>query len=294
VPWRARSELYGRTEDILPELIGKIVRRVASADDLIRYCYEGEKRALRITRKFVSTSLRNRVIGANLASEELANDRERLQGFRHKRYPIILIGLRVENRTLVDLPEFCCDLIEFLESATLGCAVVIDGHVALNPEIGTAIFPSDSEERASKAPVQVEREIVALLSERFKGKRVDLVNNIGVPMRRALFWCLNSDFFVAIGGTGLAKYRWVCDRPGLILTNRKGTSYGDMRIWEPPVMEEATPVKILSAKYVQDMPGAPPLVDRLNKGHGGDEFFYNFVVDRKAVFDEVEQLLRRD
>ncbi len=286
------SELYGRTEDILPELQRKIIRHIKTPDELIRYCYTHRKFILHITRRYVARDLRSRILRANLNSTQLDADRLLLNDISRRGHIVVLLGLRVENRTLVNLPEFCLHLSEFLHRESGGCAIVLDGHVSLNPEVGSKIFAGDSEHRASKSPVEVEREIAQLLVERL-GDRIQIVNNIGAPMRRALFWCVNARFFVAIGGTGLAKYRWVCNKPGLIITNKKGVNYGDMRIYQPPIMEEDTPLDFVRLEDVEDDPDAPLLVDRIDRGAGGEAFFYNFRVNEIGVFSAVRQLLNR-
>jgi hypothetical protein len=65
----------------------------------------------------------------------------------------------------------------------------------------------------SEQPIDVERRITAYLRDKFKGRPVGFIDNIGAPMSHSIFWCHYSDFFVTFYGTGLAKYRWAATKP---------------------------------------------------------------------------------
>jgi hypothetical protein len=285
------SEIYGRTEDIFPELDGKLYRDIADHVQLIRWCYNNNRCLLRITRTFVATALRHRILSVNLESHLLDADRARRDDFDRRKYPIVLIGLRVENRTLVDLAGYCHRLAELLLERTGGCVMVIDGHVGLNPEVGRHIPESTREDRASVSPLEVERELVRGLRDRFADSNLKIVENVGVPIRQSIYWCMESNFFVAIGGTGLAKYRWVCNKPGLVLTNQSGLSGGAMYIYQAPIMEEAEPIWFLDKKCVVDRPGAVPVIPF--EHNPPEPFWVNFTIDEAESFRLVESLLDR-
>lgn len=284
-PSEGNVEVYGKVEELFPELAGKIERSVFNRDALIRRNYTERRCVLRATRESVSRRLADRVVEVNLQGPGLEPERERLEAIRAKGWPIVLVDLRIENRTLVDLPGFCTHLIEFLIGETGGVAVVLAGH--------SGAYVGDVDRKAQKPPAAAQKEIVAELIRNFAGRQVELIDTVGTGMRRTVFWSHHAHFFVAPWGASLATYRWVCNKPGLIMASRynlhHGSGQGDIYSSQE-VREDPTPVTYLAEEFVKDDAESPRLSSWM---HGGQapESFYNFRVDERAVFAEVSRLL---
>lgn len=285
------SEIYGRTDEIFPELRGKIQRDIADIDSLIRHVYLKNRCIAHVTGLHVSSDLRERILRTNLDHRIPVLDRQKLSEIKNKRQIILVIGLRVENRTVVNLAEFCINIVKFIVSRVRGCTIVIDGHSALNPECGGAMFRSYQEELAETAPQIVEKNIANIVSKYYEDdENVCIIDNIGMPIRQSIFWCCHASFFVAISGSGLAKYRWVCNTPGLIITTKEGLkTNGEIRIYESPVMESSSPLRFLEPEFVEDMPNAPTLVPL--PGDQPLEWNWNFNVKEEGVFTHLSAML---
>ena len=89
-------------------------------------------------------------------------------------------------------------------------------------------------------------------------------------------------------GRNLAKLRWACNRPGLVLSSRANLdSRDDLHIYDAPrYIENATPMTYIDAACVTDRPDAPRLVPI----GAGNPYFANFSVDMDAVLDTFDRV----
>ena len=268
------GELYGPIDVLFPELSGKVERGIRSGAQLAAHAYEKGMFVLRATDAFVSASLRRRILarvdGLPVAREVRATLRELGDPMA------IVIGLRVENRTLSDPGGALGSLVEFLANRYPGLVVVFDGHNS-RVEGETVLLGSHGEERARRRPIDVERELVARLRAAHAGRPVTILDTIGAPMSASLAWTAASDGFISIWGASLAKYRWVCNKPGFVLSNRTNLSQRDaLHIYSAPQhMEDPTPVLFVDPGLVPDEPDAVLLVDTAP----GDPGLHNFRLD---------------
>ena len=284
-------EIYGRTEELFPETEGRVNRSLTTADSLARYAYLNGVCLLRTTASYVTRRLYTRIIATNLAQPSLALERARLRTIRDRKCPLVLLGLRVENRTVVDLPGFCVGLIEFMLSEAGQVAVVIDGHNSADTHTHgvEAVYNSEYQQFAKEQPIDVERRVVSELTAKFRDKNVMLIDNIGASMAHSLFWSSRSDFFVTFYGTGLAKYRWASNKTGLIVTSQWTLHHqGHLHIYEDEYLEDPSPLVFLPEEYVEDLPDAPLLISQ----PGDPPARWNFRVNMQGLFKEVRQFMR--
>lgn len=110
-------------------------------------------------------------------------------------------------------------------------------------------------------------------------------------MRESLFWVSRSHFFISVYGAGLAKYRWVCNKPGLLLTGEWNLRHReDLRIYESDQYMEAPEMMThIKEHEVRDELNAE-LLQRPELHADGS--VANFHVDLDAVFREFRNLLR--
>ncbi len=256
----AASEMWGRLDVLFPVLQGRVERGVRNGAQLTERAYRDALTLLRPCTTFVSRALAARIIAVNEA--EAAGAAETYAGLRAEGYRIVMLGLRVENRTIVDQEDFFRALIGFLHARVPRLAVVIDGH---NAAPGAAIYRSHGEPRASRPPAQVEREMLAGLRAAFaETPGVRILDTIGAPIGASLFWCNRAAFFVTPWGAGLAKYRWICNRPGVVTagpTFLRRSGQDTVHLYDSPsFMEAPTALLLTGPDDAEDAPEAPMLV----------------------------------
>jgi GSCFA family len=276
------GETFGKLEALFPAFEGK-VRRFSGLPALIRQAYSEHRSLVRVAPQHVTRRLAERVVEVNTSGAELDPDRRLVEAIKAKGWPIVLLDLRIENRTLVDLPAFCAHLVEFLIAETGGAAIVFGGH--------TGSYESPMDAKSKRSPLDAQKEITAELLSKFAQRSVELVDIVGTGMKRAIFWSHHADFFIAPWGASLVLYRWLCNKPGLIMTSQWNLEHGrgpGTDIYSTPrFMESPTPVAYLSKEHVEDAPDAPM---EFWTDHASSSM-HNFRVDESAVFDEVRRLL---
>jgi len=250
------TEFYGPIDVLFPEIAGRVRRGFADHRALIRYAYENHLILFRATRERVGDGLRRRVMGyaAHHAPAVQAAGRT------------LLIGLRVENRTVTDLQALCALVIEEAlrthSDPTRPLTVVFDGHNARGDTRSDETISSYREGTATQSPLAVERSVVDAMRQRFAGQPVTLLDTLGEPLVVSLAWAQACDGFVALWGAGLAKYRWVANKPGFIISSRWNLEKkGDLHLYDVEAfMEVPTPVVFVPSDVMHDLPSAPMLV----------------------------------
>jgi hypothetical protein len=285
------SEKFGRLDDLYPELIGKMNRAHRTDASFVEYAYGSGRFIIRIGDRRVTRDLARRIIRVSERDRGLSSQRRRYRRVHASRAPVVALGLRTENRTLRDLPGFYVRVIQRVLQRAPAMTAVLDGHNGDSVGSGGRIYPSHFESMAKTPPLKVEREIVSRLQTSFDGE-VEIIDNVGASISTSIFWIRRSHFFIAPWGAWLAKARWVCNKPGIILTSKWNLRHRhDLHIYDSePDIENPSPVHFVAEEFVTDRPDAPVL-------YLGPNFVpesnYNFDVDEQAVFAAVEQYLDR-
>ena len=276
------AELYGPIDALFPELSGKVERGLRTGADLAAHAYARGLFVLRATDEFVSQALRQRILGHVDGLAVTQRVRDTLAGLGPP--VVIVIGLRVENRTLADLGGTLGRLVGFLAGRYPGLVVVFDGHNA-RVEGEAVLLGSHGEDAARRRPIDVERELVSGRRASQAGQPVTILDTIGAGMATSLTWTAASDGVVSIWGASLAKYRWVCNKPGFVLSNRTNLLHREaLHIYDAPrYMEDPTPVTFVDPELVTDMPEAMRLVE----GAPGDRALDNFRLDLDGVLPAI-------
>lgn len=287
-----QTELWGPIDQLFPELRDRVDRSAPHADFAIRNSYETGRCLVRITSLYVTAGLRARLRHQVERHPSYAEVRQIIAGRARSNAPVILVGLRVENRTLVDLLDFCEELLEVISAAFPGAIIVLDGHNSGNDG---RVIVSHGELGARRPPLEVERQIAGHLRRLQVGRDVTVVDTLGAPIQTSLAWCEHSDCFFSVWGASLAKYRWACNKPGLVVTSHwNRTQRGDLHIYNSPtVMETPSDLTFVAADIVQDVPEAALLVD----AGPGQPSYFNFDIDHEKVISQfallVESAMRR-
>ena len=270
-------EFYGPIDALFPEIAGCVRRGFADQRALTRYAYENRIILFRAARERVSAGLRRRVTAQASSNAPAIPAAGR----------VLLIGLRVENRTVTDLDALCALVIEESMRLHPGCTVVFDGHNARGDTSSDETFDSHNERNASRSPLAVERGVVQAMRQRFAGQSVTVLDTLGEPLAVSLAWSQACDGFVALWGAGLAKYRWVANRPGLIVTSRWNLeNRDDLHLYDAETyMENPTPLVFVPGDVVLDLPSAPMLVPFEQAS------YKNFTYDPDAMRAHVHRFL---
>lgn len=277
----AKVEIYGPIDELFPELSGRVNRTLRTVPEIIAYVYENDIMLCRLTSDRVSASLRTRIAGYARTRHPGISGQEGPAS----RGPIILVGLRVENRTLVDLPGFLSRLCGAIAARYPEATIVLDGHNSSDDTDGGVPISSHAESRASVRPIDVERAIAAGLRAQCAGSGIVVVDTIGAPIAASLAWVDASDCFVSIWGASLAKYRWACNKTGYTLTGRMNLLHrGDLHIYDlPDHMEAPTRLRFPDPDSVADEPDSVPLVDVARDSWA----LFNFSVDESVVIPDI-------
>jgi hypothetical protein len=279
VPGAAGSdiEFYGPIDTLFPEIAGRVRRGLPDHAALTRHAYENGFILFRAAREYISEGLRSRV--ATLAATRAAPPRA--ASFA------LLIGLRVENRTAVDLAGLCALFVEEALRLHPGCTVIFDGHNAGGAVRGEQKISSYREEVASQSPLDVERQLVAAMRQRFAGRPVQILDTLGEPLAVSLVWSQACEGFIALWGAGLAKYRWVANKPGLIVTSEWNLrNKADLNIYDNErYMATPSQVVYVPTEVIQDQPAAPMLVAFEAPS------YFNFSYDDAAMRQHVSAFL---
>lgn len=265
-------EMYGPLDAVFPALEGRVRREELPLMALLPSLYAENALLFRSSAMRVDRALRDSilrpvpVVGGGSA--------------------VLLLGLRVENRTTVDLPAFCTALVAHLAAGPQPVTLVVDGH---NSRAEGGTIWSHGEFGAAVTPLEEERALLALLREQAAGTQVTVVDTLGQPLQASLGWARAARAFVSFWGAGLAKYRWVCNTPGLVITSRWNLdNLNDLRIYsDPEQMDAPSPLAFVSPEAVSDQPDAAVMIR-----HGGAELspsLWNFSLDLPAVMADFDR-----
>ena len=295
---RQAIELWGATDIVFPELRHR-VRAFASGADVLPTLHAEDICAVRVTGERVSAALGRRLQRIARADAGFAAAARAAAVSHRASAAVIVLGLRVENRTMVDLGAFFADAIAMIAQRWPGSTVVIDGHNCCRfeeakgagggqPTQGRAI-QSHGEWMATTPPLQVERAIAAALRAAAEALDVRIVDTLGAPLSQSLAWAQLCDGFLSIWGASLAKFRWVCNKPGLVVTSRANLLLrGDLHIYDAPqYMERPTRLLFAEADAIEDDTDAPSLVPVV----ADHPLFANFRADHGRVLAQFAGLI---
>jgi len=263
------SELYGPLDEIFPEFAGRIVRLGPDFAEIVRKCYCNNWFAIRLTDYFVPDALAGRIASRlSLLCEDNPTLRQ-VSAARESGSQVIVLGLRVENRTWVRLAEGYADLVRSLAACNGTFVVLIDGHNLLG--IGADEFTG------------IEFGIVEVLKEAAaECENVTVISMVGMAVDLNLALIGQADFFVAPWGAGNAKYKWVWNKPGIVFSNRWNlANKRDLRIWDHPAVRElAIPCDFLGPQFVTDR---PDVGEHENRPYGNPAQSSNFDLDDREL-----------
>lgn len=279
---RATSRFFGPEARIFPQFEGRITHHEEPFAAHVGTFYRLNQRVIQYTAISVPAELRPLVRAAGDATPELRAVCAAADAATALAAPVILIGIRVGNRTLQDMEDFAVELLGRLGLNFPGCTVILDGLNDPN-DAGDTNWQDEGSGSDLDNEFRIGRRLEAL-SERHG---IHFVNNINRSALRSVVWCSRADCFLAPLGAALAKYRWICNTPGLVVTSRWNLEHRtDLHIYDTPAaLEGSSEMQFCSIDHVHDL---DPEADA-----GGHDGRGNFTVDRDAIFAQFEELVRR-
>ena len=277
----AGSEVYGPTDRLFPEFGDRLVRWELPWRAVARTVYDSDFLYFRYMTKFVRSRVGARVLSLVKQDPRLLDDQQTARRLRDERRTGVCLGLRCGNRTMQDQTQVLIHAIEHLVDRLDHVTIVLDGmNSRINSDPSTcygAFGPATDQDN-----VITELKTVLEIRNRFlQDPRVEIVSTIGRPISASLFWINECRFFVAPWGAALAKYRWICNKPGFVMTNRPilANPTGDITIYHhKDYMESPSRMVFIAMDKVSDAPGP-----------GG--FYANFVPDLDAVKAGIDSLI---
>ena len=192
-----------------------------------------------------------------------------LASFRKTADPIVMITIRLGNRAWIEQENGFIQIITALKAEYSGLGIIIEGLNAPPPGTSTFATMSITSEQAI-----AERIIAACPT-------VNFCNAVGCTPAEGVLWCTVIDAFLAPIGAGLAKSRWISNKPGVGYSNRtfleeghfEGYLYSHFR-------EEPSAMLYVGREHISD-------VDDGNHGQIGRA---NFSMDWRAPLAELRRL----
>jgi hypothetical protein len=278
----AGENFYDRLALLYPEFTGRIELGCPTMEAMSRNAYLRGIQPIRFSGAYVSAQTRNRIANA-ISLTTAASDAERVRA--EGAGPIVVLGLRVENRTLVEPLDLCVALAKSIARTYGGGTIIIDGHNAKNASSDQA-FSSYLEQRAAIRPIDVERQFVADFRDQLRKYPLRIVDCVGMSLSDNLAWMHIADLCVAPWGAGLAKYRWALNLPCYVLAGEHCKKYkGDINIYTGEQdMEKPTRLVFVSESLVTDRPDIPTLV-KMDPIY--EPYYVNYEVDVQATLVEI-------
>ncbi len=99
-----------------------------------------------------------------------------------------------------------------------------------------------------------------MLIDKFGNDKI--ISAVGLTVPANILLIEQCDFFVSMWGAGLAKYRWICNKPGFVITNHWNlTQRSDLFIYDhPTLIESPSRLYWVDPTLVTDHPEAPRIV----------------------------------
>lgn len=267
-PW----QVFGGVTELYPERMPpQGAARVASETELRRLAWRERSLVVTLGDNHVTAELAQRVqrwCRANAAPAALA----RAEATRRHCDPLLLVTLRLENRSWVEQEEGYIRIIRALADDFPRLGVVLDGMNAGYDGGWTHGLMSLEAERALAA------RILAGV-----GDAARMEDSIGCPIAESMVWCELVDAYLAPVGAGMAKYRWIANKPGVCFSNRSflspwsfdGHLYDNFR-------DDAVPGVYLLPEQVEDV----------EEARHGSSTRANFSMDWRLAYAAIRDLLR--
>ena len=244
------GHVFGEPTALFPELSASRARihELADLSAAFRLISEENVLFLPMQERYLSRNLANRIIRhAKASATKLAEEAMRLRTVPDL---IIMLTIRCTRRTWVDQQAGYTDLINRLHQAIPDTLVYIDGATNDNlASITHKLIDTTAEAEMAEAIKK---------GANFPDK---VVSAVGVTMADSIVISDVIDLFVAPAGSGMTKYKWITNKPGIAHANHAvldpslGLSAA-LRVWDR-CREDIIPAEYLEVDDVENLAPAP-------------------------------------
>jgi len=261
------SEIFGDGRNNISE---RSVKNLEQVYDIIfaEFCFISSINHSYITRytadKIVEHSMR-------LVDPDFAM---KLLSIKKNNWPVLLLGLRFDNRSWVDQLTGFAEIISRVRSDFPDAAFVIQGlskGVAMGST--SAWMSLDVDVAASKE------------LERTLGDPDYVLSAVGRSIHENVAISNLCDAFLAPIGSGMALYKWLTNKPGVAFSNRYCMDPANPRRWAFTVFD----------RYRDDIIASVPIplsaVTDTEADHHGSPSRPNFTLDRDVLYETLRDLL---
>ena len=239
--------VFGGVMALYPELVCRVGRVLRPSSEIELFGAMLEQRALSLTLvdRFVTQDAADRIVRWSRGHCREGFGAE-VDGLRAASWPLLMVTIRTGNRAWVEQEAGYIQIIGALSARYPRLGIVIDG-------LNTGM------EQAGHSPMSAEEEtrIAAAIIGACPGVRFR--NSIGCLPQESVVLAEAVDAFIAPVGAGLAKTRWVANKPGVAFSNRSfmapgsydGFLYDGFREGQQPGS-----VRYVAAEHVTDWHGS--------------------------------------
>jgi hypothetical protein len=272
VSWR-ENRFIGPATGLYEEVSDKELLLLKDESDLVRMICERKAFVVFPKDSHVTEELTRRVAGyaRRICPEGPLQSIDRL---RRECQVIALFAIRIGNRAWLNQESGFVELARAIASRVGTAGFIIDGMNKDTTKGWTHSFMSLADELKLAAP------IASAI-----GAFAPCITTLGASMAESLVASEVCDFYVAPAGSGLAKYKWLANKPGVLISNSTVLDRRNDRGWAIRVFERyrdgIVGSRFVATSAVADVEAA----DRPGPPHA------NFELDWRHILQEVEILL---
>ena len=238
--------VFGGVTALYPEQVGRAGRvlRPCSETELFDTMLERRALSLTLVDRFVTQDAADRIVTWSRGHCREGFGAE-VDGLRAASWPLLMVTVRTGNRAWVEQEAGYIQIIGALSARYPRLGVVIDGLNTGMEQAGHSLMSVEEEMRIAAAIMG------ACSGVRFR-------NSVGCLPQESVVLAEAVDAFIAPVGAGLAKTRWVANKPGVAFSNRTfmapgsydGFLYDGFREGQQPGS-----VRYVAAEHVTDRHG---------------------------------------
>ena len=274
VSWEV-GEYFGNPFDLYPEYsaCGVDTRRIPDRDAAVASLQESTSFWLPMYDRYIRQDLADRVL-QHCRDVTTPDFQAELSQWCAHRAPVVLLTLRLGNRVWVEQLAGYTHIIRNLAREFPAAAFILDG-MTVNKTTGTTTRYMDcaGEQELAQA-------IIAQLDP-----DIPILNTIGVPTTNSVLAGEAADAFIAPWGTGMTKYKWISNKPGVAFGNslpaEAALSAVGIRVFDKFRENIVTAVEI-----------DPAHITDAGSGNLGDPLRRNFSMPWEVVYQAAAGLLR--
>lgn len=265
-------QIFGGVTELYPEQVARAgaVVRPASQDEVYELMLERRATSLVLVDGYTTADAAARVVEWSRRHCETSFLAE-VSALRQAAFPLLMVTIRTENRAWIGQEDGLACLINELARAYPRLGIIFDGVNSGMEQLATHALMSLADEQAIAASIRA-----VCPSVRFH-------DALGCLPHESIILAEAIDAFLAPVGAGLAKTRWIANKPGVGFSNqsflRPGSNDGFLY---DRFRDDLVPMLYVDHAEVQDV----------EEARHGERSRANFTMSWRAPLQELADLLR--